>query len=272
MSNFAIIVEGAHDASFLGRLLKARGFAFANKLSLVPVDWKILFPKTFPMDGETLDRVMRFPEIFTQDDLTIGITTSGSDSRLISTLRFVIDAMGLASLSGIAVFIDTDKHDTISRFAAIQKQITAMNNAALEEGQPGYPIAVPQIAGVMETGAPPVGVFLFPDNSKPGALEDILLECARINHPDIATRATALVTDLDKKYPAGHADLKALRTGVGKGKAMVGTIANVLRPGASVAVSLAQTNWMARPAFEHALVSGVDAFLGALLDGASTRG
>ena len=267
MRNFAVVVEGAHDASFLGQLLKARGFAAAKKLCLVPEDWKILFPRVFPMDGDTLERVMRFPEIFTQDDVAIGITTSGSDSLLISTLRSVIDAMGPASLAGIAVFIDIDKHDAATRFASIQKQITAMNSAAIVEGQPGYPIAIPQIAGVMEAGMPPVGVFLFPDNIQPGALEDVLIECAKINHPAIATAAITLIEDLDKNSPTNQVDLKALRAGMGKGKAKVGTIANLLKPGVSVASSLAQTNWLAQPAFQHALVGGADAFLGALLDG-----
>jgi hypothetical protein len=267
MLNFAIVVEGAHDASFLGQLLKARGFAGTTKLRLVPDDWKILFPKAFPMDGETLDRVMRFPEVFTREGVAIGITTSGSDNRLISTLRSVIDALGPASLAGIAVFIDIDKNDAAARFVSMQKQITAMNKAALDEGQPGYPIAVPKIAGVMEAGRPPVGVFLFPDNRQPGALEDILIECARINHPAIATAAITLVADLDNICPADQIDLRALRAGMGKGKATVGTIANLLRPGVSVASSLAQTNWLAQRALEHALVSNADAFLGALLDG-----
>jgi len=240
---------------------------------MVPADWKILCPKTFPMDGETLERVMRFPEIFTQThgDLTIGITTSGGDDRLISTLRSVIDAMGPAALAGIAVFVDTDKHDADARFAWIQGQITATNKAALDEGQPGYPIAVPRKAGAMEGSAPPIGVFMFPDNLQRGALEDILLECARINHPDIAAAAVAVVRDLDKNRPVDHADLKALRAGMGKGKAMAGIVANLLRPGVSLASSLAQTKWLAQPAFKHALVSGVDGFLEALLDIASKR-
>jgi len=267
MANFAVVVEGGYDASFLGQLLKARGFLAATRLSLVPEYWKILFPKTFPMDGETLERVMRFPEIFTRDDVAIGITTSGSDSRLISTLRSVIDAVGPASLAGIAVFIDIDKYDPATRFASIQKQITAMNNAAVAEGQPGYPVAVPQVAGVMEAGTPPVGVFLFPDNLQSGALEDILLECARINHPVIATAAITFIANLDHSCPPDQVDLRALRAGMGKGKATVGTIANLLKPGVSVASSLAQTNWLAQAALQHALVRGADRFLGALLDG-----
>jgi hypothetical protein len=266
MPNYAIIVEGAHDASFLGQLLKARGFATATKLSLVPLDWQVLFPKVFPMDGETLERVMRFPEIFTRDDLVVGITTAGSDSRLISTLRSVIDAMGTSMLVGVAVFIDIDKQDAETRFASVQKQIIAMNNAALEEGQPGYPIVVPKKPGVIEGGAPQVGVFLFPDNCQPGALEDILVACAQTNHPQIASAAIALVADIDKACPIGQADLKHLRSGMGKSKATVGTIATLLKPGASVASSLAQTNWLAHPALEHKFVSSADAFLGALLD------
>jgi hypothetical protein len=267
MPNYAIVVEGAHDASFLGQLLKARGFTAATKLSLVPVDWQVLFPKSFPMDGETLERVMRFPEIFAREDSVVGITTAGSDNRLISTLRSVIDAMGTSRLEGIAVFIDVDKHDAATRFTSVQKQITAMNNAALEEGEPGYPIVVPRKAGVMEDGSPRVGVFLFPDNNRPGALEDILVACAETNHPEIASAAIALVVNIDKACPAGQADLKHLRSGMGKGKATVGTIANLLKPGASVASSLAQTSWLAHPAHENELVRGTEAFLRALLDG-----
>jgi hypothetical protein len=267
MPNYAIVVEGAHDASFLGQLLKVRGFAAATKLSLVPSDWQVLFPRAFPMDGETLERVMRFPEIFSREDLVVGITAAGSDSRLISTLRSVIDAMGTSTLRGIAVFIDVDKHDAATRFTSVQKQIAAMNRAAFEEGQPGYPITVPKKPGVMEVGSPQVGVFLFPDNNRPGALEDILVACAKTNHPEIAAAAIALVADIDMACPVGQEDLKHLRSGMGKGKATVGTIANLLRPGVSVASSLAQTSWLAHPAFENDLVGGADAFLRALLDG-----
>lgn len=113
----------------------------------------------------------------------------------------------------------------------------------------------------------PVGVFLFPDNSRSGALEDILIECAKINHPETATAAITLVEDIDNSFPFNHGDLKNLRAGMGKGKATVGTIANLLKPGASVASSLAQTNWLAKPALKHAFVGGTDSFLEALLGG-----
>lgn len=178
MQNFVIVVEGAHDASFLGHLLKTRGFQVERKLSSVPELWRPLFPVTFPADGEILERIMHFPEIYTLNEDTVGIITSGSDSKIISTLRDTLDVLGISAVAGIAVFADIDAHDATQRFASIRRQIEKMNTAADREGQPGYPVPVPQQAGIFTAEKPPVGVFLFPDNNTQGALEDILVACA----------------------------------------------------------------------------------------------
>lgn len=260
MNNFAIIVEGAHDASFLGQILKKRNFERIKKLSLVPDEWKKLFPKNFPTDGDNLERVMRFPEVFISNDLTIGILTSGSDSHITRTLRSVIDVMGLDSFSGIAIFIDIDNNKVEKRLDWIKNEIKAMNEGALEEDLPGYPITIPQAAGVMESGSPRVGIFLFPDNMKSGALENILIQCAQNNHPDITKKAISLVDDLDKDLPPNHAGVKFLRSGMGKEKAKVGIIANLLKPGASAAASLAQTEWIPNPYPPDSLIYKVDTF------------
>lgn len=265
MPLFAIVVEGSHDASFLGQLLKARDFIGLNKLSQVPAEWRPLFPKQFPHDGENLDRIMRFPELFVRDDVTVGITTAGSDSKLVSTLRSVLDAIGSDQITGVALFIDIDDHDASERFQSVCKRLTALNEAAAAEGQPGYPIAVPTAAATMVAGLPAVGVYLFPDNASQGCLEDLLLECAHANHPHVAAASVQLVDNLDASCPADQPDLKKLRSGMGMKKAAVGAIANVLKPGASVAASLAQTKWLSEGARTLALVQRTDAFLGELL-------
>ena len=265
MPNIAIVVEGAHDASFLGQLLKRRGFSAVRKLADIPDDWRSLFPRMFPVDGENLERVMRFPEVHTLDDLAVGIMTAGSDSRVISTLRVVIDAIGTGSLAGIGLFVDTDSHGVAQRFAQIQKQLNALNAAATQANEPGYPIAVPSSPGTIEVADLPVGVFLFPDNQANGALENVLIACAQENHSEIAAASLALVSQLDHGCPQGQKDLKSLRAGMGMQKAAVGAIANVLKPGASVAASLAQTSWLEEPAAKHELVKGADEFLSALL-------
>jgi hypothetical protein len=265
MSLFALVVEGSHDASFLGQLLKARGFEAINKLSGVPVEWRPLFPRQFPLDGENLDRIMRFPEVFVRGDISVGVITAGSDSQLIKTLRLVIDAIGGDQISGVAVFIDIDSHDAKIRFQSVVRRMSAMNDAAAKEGQPGYPIVVPAAPGVMEPGSPAVGVYLFPDNATPGCLEDLLMECAHANHPEVASAGAALVADIDAKCPPGQSDLRALRSGMGRKKAIVGTIANLLRPGASVASSLSQTRWLADEALSVSSVKATDEFLGKML-------
>lgn len=266
MPLFAIVVEGSHDASFLGQLLKARGFSSVNKLSKVPVEWKPLFPRQFPLDGENLERIMRFPEVFVREEVSVGIVTAGSDSMLVSTLRAVLDAVGSDQFSGIALFIDIDHHDAGTRFESVRKRLSAMNDAASKEGQPGYPIVIPAVAGEIAVGEPAVGVYMFPDNAASGCLEDLLLECASTNHPQVAAAGVALVADLDAACADDQADLKALRAGMGRKKASVGAIANVLRPGASVAASLAQTKWLADDAMSLGLVKATDSFIGDLLN------
>ncbi|MXP15683.1 hypothetical protein GRI44_13080 [Altererythrobacter confluentis] len=265
MANFAMIVEGAHDASFLGKLLKVRGFQAVRKIGDVPGRWKLLFPKVFPMDGENLERVMRFPEIYVRDGDVVGITTSGSDSQLISTVRAVVDVLGSSELRSIGIFADIDGHDKDARFSEFVDAINAMNKAAAAEGEPGYPLAVPASLGCMETGPPAIGIYLFPDNDQPGALENILVDCAGANHKAIADASIKLVADLDASCPPDQADLKRLRAGMGRAKAVAGTIANLLKPGVSLAVSLAQTDWLTGHAGELEVVEKVDAFLDNLL-------
>lgn len=266
MPIFAMIVEGSHDASFLGQLLKARGFSAVRTLSKVPVEWKPLFPRQFPLDGENLDRIMRFPEVYVSGDVSVGIATAGSDSRLVSTLRVVLDAIGGDELSGVALFIDIDHHSPVARFESMQKLLSVMNEAASKEGQPGYPIVVPNAAGTIEAGQPAIGVYMFPDNAASGCLEDLLLECASTNHPQIAAAGITLISDIDTACPADQADLKSLRAGMGRKKASVGAIANILRPGASVAASLAQTGWLSDDARTLGLVQATDDFIGQLLN------
>lgn len=265
MPSFSIIVEGAHDASFLGQLLKNRGFKAARTLSAVPEAWKILFPVKFPTVGDNLDRVVRFPEIFIREDLVVGITTSGSDSQLISSLRSVLDALGSAFLSGAAVFVDVDTHTATDRFAEMRSLIEKLNSAAAAAGEPGYPIPVPDAPGVMCAGSPAVGIFLFPDNAAEGALEDILFACAQENHEAVSEAASKFISGIDGSCPVGQQDLTKLRSGMGRKKAVIGAIANVLKPGVSVASSLAQTSWLHEPGIKHPLVAKTDDFLEDLL-------
>ena len=261
MPNFAIVVEGAHDASFLGQILKANGFSQAKMLNDVPDTWRILFPKAFPVDGQSLNRVIRFPEILTKGDLAVGISTSGSDSKLISTLRSVLDALGTESLKAAAIFVDIDQHHPTARFQEIRRAMIAMNNAANDELQPGYPVVVPDAAGLIKVGAPSVGIFMFPDNVNSGALESILIECALHSHPRITEAATCLVDDLNSNCPINQSDMKNLRKGMGTLKAKAGVVANLLMPGTSLAVSLAQTNWLQGDAFAAAKIVEITAFL-----------
>lgn len=265
MKLYSIVVEGAHDASFLAHLLKKRGFSRLHMLLEVPEPWVAMIPRKFPFDGDKLDRVMRFPEIFVQDEISVGIFTSGSDSQLIKTLRDVLDGVGIDEFAGVAIFIDIDDHEPATRFNKLCKRIQAMNAAAATEKQPGYPIVIPTSVGMMEAGAPAVGVYMFPDNSSQGCLEDMLIQCANANHLHLTRPSGTLIKYVDTKCARDLKELKDFRSGSGRKKALVGTIANLLRPGVSVAVSLAQTEWLSDDALKLDSVKKVDEFLENLL-------
>ena len=244
MSNAAIIVEGGHDASFLGQILKTRGFKAVKGLDAVPNAWDIMFPRRYPVDGNSLDRVIRFPEIYVRDEIVVGIVTAGSDSRLVSTLRATIDAIGSSNLNLVALFADVDSNTPEGRFSELTNALSAMNSAAIEEKAPGYPIPIPRSAGIIEEGAPKSGIYMFPNNFENGSLETVLLECAKIHHADITQASIKLIDDIDASAEPARDDLKLLRSGMGMLKAKASIVANILKPATSLAASLAQSTWL----------------------------
>ena len=265
MKNHAIVVEGAHDASFIGRLLEKKGFINPKNLNHIPDFWRSLIPTRFPADGMRLDRVVRFPDVHIRDDLTVGVITSGSDSRLISALRGALELLGPENLSSVGIFADVDTYTPQKRFNDICRSLAALNATAAKEGVPGFPINVPEEVGVLVQGTPRVGVFLFPDNIRAGALETILLECSDINHPELSRRSQDFVTGIQGDFPADASALKRFRSGMGMSKSAAGIIANLLSPGTSLAVSLFKSNWLAGSAFEASSVKNVELFIDHML-------
>ncbi|WP_311273292.1 MULTISPECIES: DUF3226 domain-containing protein [unclassified Rhizobium] len=269
MSNAAIIVEGGHDASFLGQILKTRGFKAVNSLDAVPEAWTIMFPRRYPVDGNSLDRVIRFPEVYIRDEVVVGIVTAGSDSRLVSTLRNTIDAIGISNLNLVALFVDIDSNTPDNRFSELKNALSAMNTAAIEEKAPGYPITLPQSPGTIEEGAPKSGIYMFPDNLRNGSLETVLLECAKVHHADIAQASIEFIDNINASAERGRKDLKLLRSGMGMLKAKTSIVANILKPATSLAASLAQSTWLHGEALNQPFAARTIEFVDVILENLS---
>lgn len=264
MKNIVFVFEGAHDVSFVGQILSKSGFTRNTSFSAIPDTWKQLYPRSFPWNGDLLERVARFPEVYTSPEFTIGLINAGSDSQLIPRLRVVIETLGLEGVDCMAIFADADALDASNRFKSVQKGLAKLNADAIEEGVPGYPIGVPTEMASLSAGSPAVGVFVFPNNAKPGSLENVLFECAKLTHNEVSLKAEGFINQLDQDIPAGHGSLGKLRAGLGKQKAIMGLIANVLKPGSSLAVAIEQRGLVGEAALDLEEVQGISEFINAI--------
>ncbi|TQM92450.1 DUF3226 domain-containing protein [Roseinatronobacter monicus] len=261
MRNFIFATEGAHDVSFLGKLLVRRGFEKTTIFDKLPAEWKPLFPKKFPWNGNSIERVARFPEVFQKDDLVVGLLNSGGDSRLISVVRNTLDILIPGNVERVVIFSDADCEPASKRFDNLTAALKNINDLAAVEKAPGYPIPVPSKIGILECGNPEVAIFVFPDNFNSGTLEDILFECSSISHPDLSKMTSDFVASLDSELAGGHKSLIKMRQGSNNKKCIMGSIANVLKPGSSLAVAVEQQKLIPEIKESPQIVMDVDNFV-----------
>ena len=82
----------------------------------------------------------------------------------------------------------------------------------------------------------PLYTFIFPDNSNKGNLENLLLESAAVEYPELLNLATSYVDN-------ASAFCRELKKEPKAKKAKVGCIANAMKPGKANQVSIAD-DWV----------------------------
>ena len=266
MTHTIIAVEGAHDSSFFGFLLKRRGYTEVRALSQLPAFWKELVPTRFPAEGEFLSRVMNFPSVYVHPNgNAVGLIVADGETKLIGALRTALERVGVDQFSGVGVAVDADRQLPIAdRWRAITARLETLNREALQEGVPGFPLAVPAASGAVAAGPPRMGIYLFPDNASPGILETLLLSCAASDLPAIHAASSDMVDGLLRDH-SGDEKLAKLRAVSGREKSVAGAIANILAPGASLAVALGSGQWLGAISATHPAIQSADQFLGALI-------
>lgn len=261
MASTLIVVEGAHDASFFGYLIQGLGYQKARTLDQLPEWWQPMIPRIFPSaDKGTLDRVIRFPDVYTDDrGNDVGIVNAGGEANVVAELRTTLDRLDVARFAAIGLVIDADHQITArQRFDNLISQLVAMNDEGQREHVAGFPIPLPDQPGAISAGPPRLGILILPDNDRMGTLETVLLEAAARDHPVIHRGARTLVTYLATRplIPTG------LTGNVGRHeKAMAGTVANVLVPGASLAVALHAGGWFGDGAADVPAIKTALAFI-----------
>ena len=118
--------------------------------------------------------------------------------------------------------------------------------ATIREGLKARGYRFPDRAGDVSAGPPRLGALYLPDNMSSGSLEDVLLDCA-----SKFTRVCCQAPQRTWIQRAGTRgllpeELREVGRPAGRNKAIIGCMANMLRPGRAVQNSIQDNRWLRR--------------------------
>jgi hypothetical protein len=196
---------------------------------------------------------------------SIALHSAIGDSNIIHTIEetLAVIALNVNSLAGIGIVLDADSEVTPKeRFEQIKKGLQPFDLI----------FAPPESPGKVAFGKTHCGIFIMPDNLSAGTLEDILLQCAEQVYPSLLQCTQAfigcvepIVSQFQKKSEG-----KDFGKPAGCKKVIVGCIANVLRPGKSVQVSIQDNRWVTAETLTLPSMAHLDKFLQDLFSLAAT--
>ena len=258
-----LLVEGPHDAEFIARLLKQRGFGQRIKLSTIPPRFHDLFPAKYPATEETpLIERHPVPGFYQNNDQWL-IMLVGGGSKSSITLAAALRSARIAEFTpdAIGVFVDQDQdatpEDARGRF------IDEFNK---EEDLP-VTLNFKIQPGTVVQGQPRVGLFVLPDNQNTGALEDLLLDCGDENYKALKDKALSfrddtlanaqLTADDLKEYgqPGGQKHISKQK------KAWVSAMGAMLVPAAAIQNSIRKNRWLEGEALKLPRIKALQKFL-----------
>ena len=239
--SFSVIVtEGIYDVVSIGKILRLKGFQEAKHIEAIPDFLENIIPKQYPFEGTQLSRRVPYPSFFFREDYWILVSNAGSDSKLMSNLKEILNTPHrkdiISKLCGAVILADADTMTSADRQSELQKEL---NDELSGNEDFVFDLSIPtQITLYGE--AKPFDMYIFPDNQNVGTLEHILLEGAREEYPDLLRGANGYVT-----YAKGLSCGKELKNFNGE-KAVVGAIASVLKPGRASQASFHDNNWFTK--------------------------
>ena len=249
-----LAVEGPHDVELLYRLLRPHGLARVQRESALDPFFVPMVPRTYPPDGDLLKRVP-IPLFLQSATHAVAVHSAMGDARLVQTIEENAVLVDTTRLTGIGVILDSDLAVApVDRYTAIR------------DGLRGKGFRLPDAPGDVTSGSPRLGGFVLPDNLAAGTLEDILLNCAEHAYPALLSTATTHVEAAFGDDSLTADDTRELRKPAGHKKAIVSSIASILRPGRTIQVSVQDNRWLRDTSLELPRVKAVQNFLLQLLE------
>ncbi len=256
-----LLVEGQQDVFFLGRILKELGLTAIRNIDELPEFWsvfrhesKLRLHRAEVARGRNGLPIHELSSVvcFTGTNHSIAIRKVNGNLKKFRRLILDVDLMldgGLRSCQSIGVLPDADQKPS----AATQSAIAAFNEIDLP---------APHGDETLVRGNPNVGVFPFPGNNQTGGLEELLLDCAQAVYPTLYSNANSYISSINLSDDALTAnDIREMKTPQGPKKAVVGSIASVLKPGATVQVSVLRDRWVSEESLKVPSVKLLVSFL-----------
>ena len=232
MKNYLIIVEGSHDIALIEKLLCLNGInEKINNADDLPGVWKHTIPTRYPFNAERLERISPIPSFVKNPEISVAIKNANSDTEIMFVLKQTLQLMEVSEvdkLSGIMLVCDADNNTADVKRQRLLASRNEDMNFSLNEYTMELDVNVKKI---------PLYTFIFPDNENGGNLENLLLQTAEIAYPELL----ALAKEYVKSASVYRNDLKKEQKAK---KAVVGCIANVMKPGKANQVSIADDDWV----------------------------
>lgn len=254
MRNYLIMVEGPHDVAAVSRCIELCGITKEyKKQKEVPQLWQRLIPTRYPFDGENLDRIAQQPTFMGNENVSIAIKAARSDVQLLPELERICHELKIdekAQISGVLLICDADQKTPSEKRDMILRKVKMNEEFCVEKHEDHFQLKLDEIEEG-ERISIPMDIYVFPDNCNPGTLEDLLLEAAQTQFPELLDPATDYIQGVEQET---YTELKNLS---GQKKAIVGCICNVLRPGKANQIAVSETNWISEDTISCQGVKGL---------------
>lgn len=254
-----IVAEGHQDIEFLIRLFKFDGLKRVTRLSLVDRFWHPLIPRDFPIDDDLTKRVP-VPVFLQNAELSIAFHSAGGIKRLSETIEESFTLIPISQVCGIGVVLDADD------IQPPQKRFEELTTELLPKLS-SLGLSFPSALGEVTKDLTRCGIFIMPNNIDPGTLEDVLLECAQVNYPELFHLSKNYVGSLENldKNQLTQSDLQEISKPAGKNKAIVSGISSILKPGKSLQVSIQDNRWIDEKTIVLGSIKRVKTFLAEII-------
>lgn len=249
-------VEGHHDQAFVSRILcKLLGFSkFDGKMSELDNFWRKFIPN-YPKGGKLYDR-LDMPQILDNENFSIAIYVGNGD-ELIQNLKAKLSDIDISTFFAFAIVADTDNNTP--------NEVAKKYHKDFKEYFPHFPTEVTQSGNVTE-GSPELetkaGIYILPDNSQLGVLDTLICDCGDLVYPEYMQRAREYI---DKFSEEERKEEPLKWKPFDQQKAIIATVASVLRPGMTNTVTIMRDDWISIETAEIPAIKNFTDFLKNLL-------